>query len=342
MSIIVVMKKIFDILVTHYRAVVWTVFYVAVMWAILRGLFGFNMFSGAHWTHMLHMHLHGFSGLVFGLLILAAVPLYIATTVLTLRNKSVPIKVPMPNCFMPSAPPTPPAPAEPVVTERETLPVLPHGVPQEMRESFMRARKNCGVRQMSVFNKAPFADVPIVAHESEALPVAESKSDTDFAPVFQQSESVQDTASGLPIPTDFDVSADSDVPVFADINFDDDDDEASDDNGVTEQESDLYEFLIESGVKVTMQDDLIIANGFAIASHMDDDFWVADELDWFGAGKQKPSPIAELVKIKEKFKPVLYLGATNIMDFETISQDWRNAGITIVTDRDELLKLVQA
>jgi len=337
------MKKIFDILVTHYRAVVWTVFYVAVMWVVLRGLFGFNMFSGAHWTHMLHMHLHGFSGLVFGLLVLAAVPLYIATTVLTLRNKSVPIKVPMPNCFTPAPPPPPAAPAEPVVTERETLPVLPHGVPQEMRESFMRARKNYGTRQMSVFNKASFADAPIVAQKSETpRAVEEPKPDTNFTPIFEHLDGVQDTETGLPIPTDFDISADSDVPVFADINFDDDDDEVSDDNVITEKESDLYEFLVGAGIDASMQDGLIIANGFAIASHMDEDFWVADELDWFGAGKQKPSPIAELVKIKEKFKPVLYLGATNIMDFETISQDWRDNGITIVTDRDELLRLVQA
>ncbi|MBO4683468.1 MAG: hypothetical protein J5611_02740 [Alphaproteobacteria bacterium] len=337
------MKKIFDILVTHYRAVVWTVFYVAVMWVVLRGLFGFNMFSGAHWTHMLHMHLHGFSGLVFGLLVLAAVPLYVATTVLTLRNKSVPIKVPMPNCFMPPAPPPPAAPAEPVVTERETLPVLPHGIPQEMRESFMRARKNYGTRQMSVFNKAPFADAPIVAQKSETPRVVEEpKPDTNFTPIFEHLDGVHDTETGLPIPTDFDISADSDVPVFADINFDDDDDEVSDDNVITEKESDLYEFLVGAGIDASMQDGLIIANGFAIASHMDEDFWVADELDWFGAGKQKPSPIAELVKIKEKFKPVLYLGATNIMDFETISQDWRDNGITIVTDRDELLRLVQA
>ena len=81
------------------RAVAWTVLYVVFMWVILYYLFNFNMFSIAHWVRLARVELHGFPGLVFGVLILAAVPMYIATIVLTMRNKSMPIKIPLPKCF---------------------------------------------------------------------------------------------------------------------------------------------------------------------------------------------------------------------------------------------------
>ncbi len=339
------MKKIFDVLVNNWRAVVWTGFYIAIVWAILRGLFGFNLFSGAQWAQMANIHLHGFAGLVFGLLILAAVPLYVATTVLTIRNKAVPIKVPLPNCFAPAPKPKEPDSPAPLVTERETLPVLPHGVPQEMREIFMRVRKNYGARQMSVFNKAPMEGISN-AHINQQVAQQETAPDKDFVPMFTTqpvaNTSASDETPGLPIPEDFDVDQYSDVPVFADINFDDDDENIGQEPITPDEQSELLEFLTVSGLDASRQDDLIIANGFAIAAHTDSDFWVADELDWFAAGKQKPSPIAALLKIKEKYRPVIYLGTTNIMDFDTVSATWTDAGIIVVTDRDELLKLLES
>ena len=136
-----------------WRAVAWTGIYVFVMWAILRGLFNFNMFSVAHLTKLLHLQLHGFAGAVFGILVLAAVPLYVATTVLTVRNKEMPVKLPLPKCLTEAKPAPKPEPVVPVVTARETLPPVRAGVPMEMRETFMRAQKNYGARQMSVFNR---------------------------------------------------------------------------------------------------------------------------------------------------------------------------------------------
>ena len=336
------MQKILNFFVSNWRPIVWTIGYAMIIWLVLYGLFGFNMFSGAHLSRLLRLHLHGFGGLVFGLLILAAVPLYVATTVLVVRNKAVPIKIPVPNCFnAPAAEPEQAPQPEPIVAEREVLPVLPRGVPQEMRESFMRARKNYGARQMSVFNKTPLAgvatDTPVSQTVHEVVPEPEPLK--EFKPVFDTIDDVQDMKTGLPIPEDFDVADESDVPVFQDIDFDDEylgDDEAPDESG------NLLDFLTKSGVNAVVQDNLVIANGFAIAAHTDDDFWVADELDWFGAGRQKPSPVAALLKVKDKFKPVLYLTATNIMDFDKMVADWRDNGITVITDRDELLKFIQA
>ncbi|MBQ6736765.1 MAG: hypothetical protein IJQ90_04775 [Alphaproteobacteria bacterium] len=336
------MKQLFDSCNGLGRAVAWTVFYVFLMWVILYGLFNFNIFSVAHWVRLRAVELHGFPGLVFGILILAAVPLYVATTVLTMRNKSAPIKIPLPNCLAPVPPKVEDTPRQPIVTEQETLPELRPGVPPEMRESFMRAKKNYGSRQMSVFNK-PMAmravDIP------NAAPTP--------SPVVAGGEvAVGDVSGGdvsggaFPVPTDFDVAplddTDYGVPVFSDVNFDEADDADSDGKSPVD---DLCEFLIGAGHNATHTDnDLIAVDNFIIAVHDDDDFWVADDADWFAAGKQKPSPIVALnnaCAANGEMHPVLYLGEHNIMDFDELSQKWRADGIEIVTDRDELLKMIQ-
>ena len=323
-----------------WRAVAWTAVYVFVMWAILRGLFNFDMFSVAHLTKLLHLQLHGFAGFVFGILVLAAVPLYVATTVLTVRNKEMPVKLPLPKCFTESAPAPTPAPVVPVVTANETLPQLRAGVPPEMRETFMRAKKNYGSRQMSVFNRP---NAPVKADQTELVPepVTESVAATKVEDV--------PAYGGMPIPSDFDMDASAetsnDVPVFADINFDDDigdnasNDTAAADGGSMEK---VCEWLRAVGVDANVAGDLIVANGCAIAVHDDEDFWVPDELDWFAAGKQKPSPIVALKKAASErgLKPILYLAMNSIMDIDKNSAEWIADGIMVVTDRDDLRKVL--
>ena len=74
MSIILIeMQKLKDFLVNSRRAIVWTIFYALVMWSILRYLFNFDMLRADHWDKLLTVELHGFAGLVFGVLVLAAV-----------------------------------------------------------------------------------------------------------------------------------------------------------------------------------------------------------------------------------------------------------------------------
>ena len=329
-----------------WRAVAWTGIYVFVMWAILRGLFNFNMFSVAHLTKLLHLQLHGFAGAVFGILVLAAVPLYVATTVLTVRNKEMPVKLPLPKCLTEAKPAPKPEPVVPVVTARETLPPVRAGVPMEMRETFMRAQKNYGARQMSVFNRpnAPMnSDAPVgaagsvePAREPIAEPVGAIKSEDVAA------------YGAMPIPTDFDMDASADtadVPVFADINFDDDNDGAPSDGGVPADESPVEKvctWLRGAGVDAKAHDDLIVANGYAIAVHDDDDFWVPDEIDWFAAGKQRPSPIVALRRVREErgLKPILYLGTDSSMELDKNSAEWTSDGIKVVKSREELVGVV--
>lgn len=329
----------------YWRAIAWTVFYVFVMWAILHYLFNFDMFLGAHWMRLMRVELHGFPGLVFGILILAAVPLYIATTVLTMRNKSAPIKIPLPNCFTPVVKKDEPAAVVPIVSEQETLPELRPGVPPEMRESFMRARKNYGVRQMSVFNKPMTLNA---VGDTNATKIPVSATVARGAGEMATEMSGGDLADNVfPVPTDFDVEPAADaeygVPVFSDINFDDDTDA---DSGKNSSGDDLCEFLVGAGRDAHKTDnDLVFVNNFVIAAHTDDDFWVADDADWFAAGKQKPSPIAALNAARAEnnaLRPILYLGAQNIMDLDEQINGWRAAGIDVITDRDELLKIIKS
>ena len=329
--------------VNFWRAVAWTGIYVFVMWAILRGLFNFNMFSIAHLTKLLHLQLHGFAGLVFGILVLAAVPLYVATTVITVRNKEMPVKLPLPKCLTEAKPAPKPEPVVPVVTATETLPPLRAGVPAEMRETFMRAQKNYGARQMSVFNRqtALVSATPVVEPVREPITESVAAAKTEDVAAY----------GGMPIPTDFDIDAptgagsDVDVPVFADINFDDDNSGAPSDGAAPAGEGPIdkvLNFLRGAGVEANIAGDLIVANGCAIAVHDDDDFWVPDEIDWFAAGKQRPSPIVALKKAQSEknLKPVLYLATDSIMDLDKNTAEWTSDGITIVKSREELAGVV--
>ena len=57
-----------------------------------------------------------------------------------------------------------------------------------------------------------------------------------------------------------------------------------------------------------------------------EDFWIADEIDWFAPGKQKPSPIVELFTAARDngVRPILYLAAKNVMDLEKLEQKRKN------------------
>lgn len=332
-----------------WRAVAWTGIYVFVMWAILRGLFNFNMFSVAHLTKLLHLQLHGFAGAVFGILVLAAVPLYVATTVITVRNKEMPVKLPLPKCLTEAKPVPKPEPVVPVVTATETLPPPRAGVPAEMRETFMRAQKNYGARQMSVFNRQ---HVPTVAAEPAVAPATVPVTEPIREPITESAAmaKTEDVATygAMPIPTDFDIDAptgagsDVDVPVFADINFDDGPPAGAVETAEESPIDKVLNFLRGAGVDANVAGDLIIANGYAIAVHDDEDFWVPDEIDWFAAGKQRPSPIVALRRAREErgLKPILYLATDSIMDLDKNSAEWIADGIKVVQGREELVESV--
>ena len=341
-------------------AILWTVGYVIVTWAIMRYMFDFNIFSAYRWHQLMHAHLHGFAGFVFGILILAMLPLYVATTVVIARNNAplfdfkiiCPgfIKTFFQNAFTQTPmietesieqettveqttetvvePAPTPAPEPEIKSEPESAPI-----PAELKVAYARARNQITRAQPSAFDlghmtKTPAATQP--APEPEPVPVAENE---------------------MPIPTDFDIDETpkivNDVPVFTDLDFgddvDDDEDEPTpeiNDVKTTTADNDaVTKYLNQKSIPYKTEDDIIVTDKFAIASHTDSDFWVADNESWFAAGKIRKSPIASVMAVAamHHVQPVLYLGTSNIMDIDELRKQWERAGIRIITDPKDLM-----
>ena len=211
-----------------------------------------------------------------------------------------------------------------------------------MRESFMRVRKNYGARQQSVFNKSVIMGAPKNTPQQTNVPVRESVKEKTSVAV--PDAGTVDTNSAFPLPDDFSSepsASDFGIPVFSNIDFDEP--AKTDNENDTQSPVDkLYQSLIRAGLNADVSDDLIVGENFVIAVHDDDDFWVADDSDWFAAGRQKPSPISELknaVKETDK-KAILFFGEHNIMDFDVCAEKWRNDGVIVVTDIDELMNII--
>ena len=321
------MNKVLDFIKKNKYAFIWTICYVLVMWAVLKYMFNFDMFSGAQWNILFHAQLRGFPGFVFGILILAAIPLYIATTMVIYRTKKPLFTIKLPSFLQPvkiqtdKAPDTTPPPPTP--TPEKSVPQKVY--PTEMRAAFARARAHTGPTPKSNF------DITNI---------------TAPKPSAQQTPELSQPGE-LPLPSDFDISTQSDesdipsfTPVFSDIDFDTPPDQPPT-SPTDEPENDLTpvtEYLSKNGTEFTVTDNIIFTSRDAIAAHNDPDFWVADNETWFAAGKQKPSPAdAVLAAGTERgLRPVLYLGQKNIMDLDIRCTQWKNSGITVITDLDEL------
>lgn len=350
------MQKITDFIKTQRHIITWTITYVFIMWAILRGLFNFNIFSPVHWSYLLHLHLRGFAGLVFGLLILAALPMYIATTTLVARNGAPLFKVPVPKFLVRAFSGAPVAQPEnddvastPDDTDAPANKPLPDNLPTELRSAFLRARERVGNDQISSF------DVRI----------------TDATPVPAVAPQATDTMGDLPLPSDFDdfgsfddapldgtnTTPDISVPVFKEINFDGFDDdtviEIPNATGETipdvapiatspanDRATSVTDFLGAHNIPiVATDDDVVVTNKYAIATHDDPSFWVADGDTWFATGRQKPSPVATAIRVAtaHNVTPVLYLACDKIMNIATRRSDWEKSGVIITNDLGILL-----
>ena len=88
------MEKIIDFFKRSTIIVKWTIWYFFIIWLILKYIFKFDIFSVHYWWKFFHATLHGFGGLVFGFLVYAMIPLYIATTIATWRKQEFIIPVP--------------------------------------------------------------------------------------------------------------------------------------------------------------------------------------------------------------------------------------------------------
>ena len=322
------MNKILDFIKSHKYAIIWTLCYIATTWAILFFMFDFSIFSAPQWHRLMRAQLRGFPGFVFGILILAALPLYVATTTLIVRTKKPLITIPIPKIKIPAL--FKHAPAEPASTpepesetpalgpdEADTPTELPPDMPAELRFAFIRARNNIGRVQTSAFNTPQQTPVP-------NTPEMPDIDDTSF-----------------PLPADFDIDTptpDTDImPTFTEINFDEPESN-TDIEFDTNDNSELIEYLTENNKAYSTDDNIVITDTHAIITHSDPDFWVADTDNWFAAGRTCPSPIIAVQNAATKHNrtPIIYLATKNIMDIEKLIPEWQSAGITVITDLSEI------
>lgn len=341
------MNKISEFFQTHKYAFIWTACYIFMTWAILYFMFNFSIFSIHQWRHLMRAELHGFAGFVFGILVLAALPLYVATTTLIIRTKKPLITIPIPKIKIPKLIKTVPAAAPTPISEPESetptlgpdeidAPVeLPDDMPAELRYAFIRARNNVGRLQTSSFNSAT-------------------------SPIPQPEFATEQISDAFPLPTDFDLGdteADIEdtkniptfgtVPTFTEITFDDNENEENttqdiptidtENNSICDN-SRLIEYLNKNNREYLTDGDTIITDTYAIITHSSPDFWVADTENWFAAGQVQPSPITTVQDAASRHNrtPVIYLESTNIMDLDKLIAEWESAGIIVITDLSEL------
>ena len=341
------LDKVVNFFKSNKCVILWTVGYFIATWAIMKYMFNFDIFSRLRWWQLAHAHIHGFPGMVFCILILAAVPMYVATTVVIARTKAplFSIKVPekvrnfLKNAFT-QTPMDEPEPVAPTIQEpqpeikaeepKSATPekdIIPEQVPSEMRVAYARAREHLSPTPVSAFD---------LGHMTKAqASAAVTETNTQAAPETED----------IPIPTDFDIDDANnfidDVPQFTDINFDDDDDtpiEIEDIPSVSDTVEPVVKYMNSKSLPYTIDDDVVITDKFAIVSHTDDDFWVADDENWFAAGKTRKSPIANVKRIAttHNVQPVLYLATDNIMDIDDLRKTWESDGILVISDLKDL------
>ena len=302
----------------------WTIGYTIVLWFILYSLFNFDMFNGHHWVLASRARLHGIGGLTFVILVLAAVPLYVASMTFIFRNKKPIFTIPVPQFITKLfAKPTATEPKntepEPESEQISDTPEVPDHFPTEMRGAFIHARTH------------PSKITTPICSACSVNPNVYPTNDTPAAPA---------ELNEMPLPPDFDDDTTStpqntsSAPVFQEIKFydDDEDEEQNVDNDVAEH---LNKTNREFNV---IDNDFILTNDLVIAVHNDPDFWIMDEPTWFAAGKTRESPIDALLSAAEqhKTKPVLLLRETNIMKLDEKITEWSARGITVITNLSDL------
>ena len=325
------MIKALKNLFTNKHAIIWTVCYVFIVWAVLYFLFNFSIFNASQWHRLMNARLHGFAGFVFGILILSALPLYVATTTLIVRKNKPLITIPIPKItvpgFLKTAQPEKPkeeVKEEVVQDEKPSQPELPPELPRELHKVFLRARENAGFYQnMGAIKEKTDEELELVPI-MDTLPLP-----SDFDVSFDDAPGFQDSPS-FSVPTFTDVSFDS--PSVPD--FEEDIKEFNDDI----MESNLVKHLVAKGISFEIKDDIVITPTHAIAVHEDDEFWATDETNWFASGKVRPSPIMAVKKCAQELGVLsaIYLGTDNILDIEDLVEQWQSDGIVVFQNLDEI------
>ncbi len=318
------MKKIFEFLKSNPIIVAWTIWYFTIVWFILQFIFNFDMFSYYYWHRFFHSSLHGFGGFMFGTIVYASLPMYIATTITVYRKKEFVIPVPFSKTassifskiFPTKNEPVPETIAIEPEPEKTSEPEYPADLPPELRVPFKRALNRLPLTSgVSAYNQ------PNMSIKKALNPEPEKEN------------------SPMPIPMDFDISDEiptdmnDSVPTFTDINFD------TPIMTEKELENDTTKYLKKNNIEYETYRDYVATEKFVIYEHNDEEFWVMDGDSWFAAGKQKDSPIPELLNLAKQnnLKPVIYLASQNIMDIDNTIKNFESMGIHVIKKLDELV-----
>ncbi|MBQ0013303.1 MAG: hypothetical protein KBS86_01885 [Proteobacteria bacterium] len=310
------MQKIKDFLKAHKYAIIWTLCYFVCVWLVLYFLFGFDVFSCLDWWRLAHAHLRGFGAFVFCILLLAVVPLYVATTAVIARTQKPLITIPVPKFL--TKPVNVPDSSESVPEPESESVVLRDDLPAELREPFLRARTHMNQFAVSGINNIDLTmfggtDAPGVPNDTPELPLP---------PTFDDNFDSDDGMDGL-----------SEMPVFSPVQFDS---ETTEDNSV------VYDFLKSKNIDADIYDDIVVCQDLAIITHNDSDFWIADDDDWVAKGKQKISPVSRVLDFAKanNLHPVLFLAEHNIMSLDKSISHWQSQGVSVIDTLADLEKLL--
>ena len=287
------------------------------------------MFSCHYWWKFFHASLHGFPGFVFGTLVYAMIPVYIATTVITYRKKEMIIPIPfaekISKIFAKKSETPAPEQTETKDEKTETVvePEYPSELPPELRVPFMRAKNRIPLTSaISVYNKTNSDIKNGATNTTTPAPAQENVSENN----------------DIPIPMDFDISdtistnMNDSVPTFTDIDFD------TPIATETELSNNTTKYLHDKNIEYETYRDYVATDKFVIYEHSDEEFWIMDGDSWFAAGKQKDSPVSELIDLakQNELTPVIYLCSQNIMDIDNTIANFESSGIRVVKNLDEL------
>ena len=323
------MTKIKEFFKTAFILLKWTVEYFATVGIILWFLFRFNILSAHHWWKFFHATLHGFWGFTFGAIIYSAIPIYLAIVIIIYRKKEPPIKfslfgiitnilLKIFKIFTPTKKVMESDPAQqPELTYDE--PEYPTDLPLELRVPYVRAKQNMSLmglqssfNQESQSNSVEKSDEP----ESAEFPIP---SDFDISDTINENESENNTADSI-------------MPTFKDINFDE---------PITPsfpKKNTIMKYFESKNIEYETYNDYVITKKYLVYDHDDEDFWIMDEETWFASGKQKPSPVKEMIELatQNDLTPVIYLESQNIMDTDNTINRRKSSGIRIITKPHEL------
>lgn len=277
----------------------WTGWYFVASYFVFLFLFRFDILHISDWMKIQSIVLHGFAGLSFGMALLAWVPIWLAGCK-TIIKSGKPLTL-IEKKEAPKKDDDAPAPAP----EDKKI-IFPKNLPEEMRVPYSRMIRG----QLSRG-----------AIDCKIIP---TKPDSELSAQCDQNEA--EAPMALPESFDFDAKEESAAPMFKELSW-----------GSLDSDTET-EFDTSADEKIEIKIETRGDKKFAVATHDDSDFWIADGENWFATGKQKPSPVTSVIDVakKENATPALLLKSENIMDIDTLKEKWTTDGVKIIKDLSEL------